>query len=82
MIHRAKDFRKRLHQWLENGLPDDFIGDAAADKKATDVVKVLGSLDKKVLQKISSKSRKLLIDACGKIEKSLRFMEYGDNDDV
>jgi len=82
MIHRAKDFRKRLHQWLENGLPDDFIGDAAADKKATDVVKVLCSLDRKVLQKISSKSRKLLIDACGKIEKSLRFMEYGDNDDV
>lgn len=57
MIHRAKDFRSRLHDWLKDGLPSDLMGDPAADKRAVEISKILGNVDRKHLLKMSYKSR-------------------------
>lgn len=82
MMHRAKDFRKRLHDWLCDGLPHDFVGDAAADKKSGDIVKILSSVDSKMLRKISYKNRQALSSACRKLNKALQIADMGSNDDL
>lgn len=82
MIHRAKNFKDRLYDWLKNGLPDDIVGDAVADKKLNDVIKVISSLDNKLLHKASYKNRQLLFGACRKIENMIRIMDFGADDDI
>lgn len=82
MMHRAKDFRSRLHEWLSSGLPQDFVGDAVADKKSGDIVKILSSFDHKLLRKISYKNRQALSAACRKLNKALQIIDMGSNDDL
>jgi hypothetical protein len=82
MMHRAKDFRSRLHEWLSGGLPQDFVGDAVADKKSSDIVKILSGFDHKLLRKISYKNRQALSAACRKLNKALQIIDMGSNDDL
>ena len=82
MMHRAKDFRSRLHEWLSDGLPQDFVGDAVADKKSSDIVKILSGFDHKLLRKISYKNRQALSAACRKLNKALQIIDMGSNDDL
>jgi hypothetical protein len=80
MMHRARDFRSRLHEWLKDGLPQSFVGDASADKKVSDVCKILGAIDVKLLQKASHKNRRVFDGACKKISNMLRMLDFGDDD--
>jgi len=81
MIHRARDFRGRLHEWLKDGLPSDLMGDPGADKKAQDISKALSVLDKKLLSKMSNKSRKDLGKNFKRIIGQINAFEINSSDE-
>jgi hypothetical protein len=81
MIHRAKDFRSRLHEWLKDGLPFDLMGDPASDKRASELSKLILALDKKSLSKMSNKSREELLKTFLRATKSINSFEVDVNDE-
>ena len=81
MIHRAKDFRSRLHEWLKDGLPLDLMGDPASDKRASELSKIILALDKKSLSKMSNKSRDELLKSFLRAVKSINSFEVDVNDE-
>lgn len=82
MMHRARNFTERLNDWLKDGLPSDFVGDAASDKRVNDVCKILMAVDNRILRNASTKSRQALYGACRKIENMVRIMDFGAEDDL
>lgn len=78
MIHRAKDFRQRIHEWLENGLPDKYMSDPATEKRTGDLIKLIDSVNHNHIANLSLKTKNLLAKCCSKM--LARLENTGDLD--
>lgn len=62
-LHRAKDFRPEIHEWLKDGVPLSAQGDPASEKRAQELVKTLDLIDQDFCLRLSERTRRDLKDA-------------------
>lgn len=63
-LHRARDFRDRIREWLKDGVPASAQGDPATEKRAQELVKTLDTqVDRKFVNRLSERTRRDLVRA-------------------
>jgi hypothetical protein len=67
MLHRAVDFRSILAEWLKDGVPPDALSDPAAEKRATDIIKMFEELDPDFATKLSRRTHTRLAKIAKKV---------------
>lgn len=80
-LHRAKDFRPQIDEWLKDGVPPSAQGDPATEKRAQEMVKILDTtVDRKFAKRLSERTRRDLNRAARTVSTILSSV--GDDDDV
>ncbi len=70
-LHRARDVRPELAQWLKNGVPEDVAGDPEASRHVAHVTKVLNDVDLNVVKGASRRHRRELGSALDRLKDEL-----------
>lgn len=58
-LHRARDFREEIFEWLKDGVPASAQGDPATEKRAQELIKTLDSqVDRSFAKRLSERTRR------------------------
>jgi len=72
MLHRALDLRERLADWLQNGIPEEYIADQQLEKFANQVIQRMQTLDESLILGLTSQTLRATQTAAVNLVKSTK----------
>jgi hypothetical protein len=75
-LHRARDFREEIAEWLKDGVPASVKGDPATEKRVQEIVKLLDTnIDRPFAKRLSDRGRRELGRAARTVLSVLNSVE-------